>query len=190
MRSDHPLVVDLYLYLEIIFFFLILLGNLLVIISFVKFPSIRKKLPHHWLLHLSLADLLLGLSLPFHVYTFLSTAQINCSPWLAYICLARYGSAQISLGTSLCVLVGLAIHVLLSLRSPYKYNRWISPKRVHLIATGIWIVNFACFALPFFGLNEFKIEVQNDGVVMAYCGLVQVSRKILLVALIMKQRRF
>ncbi|XP_055334685.1 histamine H2 receptor-like [Paramacrobiotus metropolitanus] len=167
-------VVEFYGIMFTVLFFFILFGNLLVIASFIKFRTIRKKLPHHWLFHLALADLLLGLSLPFHVFTFLDEYDFKKYVHIPYMCLSRYGTAELCIGASLCFLVGLAVHILFSVKFPYKYNLWISPFRIHVIAISIWITNFGYFLLPFLGLHEYQPELTTDGKISAYCDLVKV----------------
>lgn len=144
----------LYVTVELFLFIATNFGNGMVIASFIHFPSIRRKLPHHWLLHLAIADLILGLVLPFHIFTFIKRDYIKnkyTPEGAEWICLSRYSSATISLTASLILLVLLAVHVLLSVQFPYKYkcNAWITPAKLHTSAALVWI--FAVFygVLPF-----------------------------------------
>ncbi|OQV22759.1 hypothetical protein BV898_03196 [Hypsibius exemplaris] len=147
---------SLYVILETLLFLAITFGNGMVIISFIKFPGLRQKLPHHWLLHLAIADLFLGLALPFHIFLFLTknklSEHIEGTP---FVCLARYGSATLSVEVSLVLLVLLALHVLLSVQYPYKYNVWITPTKLHAMAGATWIICIAYCAIPFFGVHNY-----------------------------------
>lgn len=49
---------------------LIVFGNSLVILSYIKFKGLRHERANAFLFHLSLADLLVGLTMPLHVVMF------------------------------------------------------------------------------------------------------------------------
>ena len=151
----------MYLYIEIVLCIAICFGNGMIVASFFLFPAIRTKLPHHWLLHLAFADLLLGLSLPFHIYTFAhpeSFQSFGDAPWM---CLARYASAVASLSASHVILTCLAGHILLSLKFPYKYNAWIDPIKIHVTASCVWAFAFFYAMLPFLGVHEYDEDADG-----------------------------
>jgi 7 transmembrane receptor (rhodopsin family) len=167
-------VASLYVYLELFFFVLISSGNGMVIASFFQFPALRRKLPHHWLLHLAFADLLLGLALPFHVFTFLDQVRFErYNRDTPYMCLARYATATVSIAASLVLLVLLALHVLLSVQCPYRYNAWMTPTKLHMIAFLAWIGCFSYGLLPFAGVHNYPIVWPDDD--GPSCELVVVS---------------
>ena len=129
-----------------IFLFLIMLlvailtifGNLIVILCFIKFKHIRTN-NNYYILSLSIADLLIGIIIPFYAHKTLNNGYWHfgftfCRLWLVIDYVA--GTA------SVLQIVVISLDRFVSVVYPFKYRQWSNRKIIFFNIFLVWIIAF------------------------------------------------
>ena len=111
-----------------------ILGNSLVILAVVKYESLRTS-TNTFVLGLAVADLMVGLNIPFYVSFYFDVSYI-CEP---VACLCRYFFALFVTISSLLLLVGVAADRYVSIIYPLRYPTIMTTKVAAVIVVGIFI---------------------------------------------------
>ena len=136
---------------SMIFMPIIIIGNLLVIISFFKFKRLQK-MTGMFICSLALSDLLLGLiTLPLYAW-FYTDPQIRSNKTL---CLLKYSSVIFSLSSSLVNMVVIAVDRYLSIIRPLQYPVLMTKQKAKFVISGIWIYHCIICSLPSLGWNTY-----------------------------------
>jgi hypothetical protein len=137
---------------SVIFMPIIIIGNLLVIISFFKFKRLQKT-TEMFICSLALSDLSLGLiTLPLYAW-FYTDPQIRSNKTL---CLLKYSSVICSLSSSLVNMVVIAVDRYLSIIRPLQYPVLMTKQKAKFIISGIWIYHCIICSLPSLGWNTYN----------------------------------
>ncbi|OQV17899.1 hypothetical protein BV898_08028 [Hypsibius exemplaris] len=139
------------------------IGNGLVVISFIKSPRLRKYLPYLWLLHLAFANFLLGTAFLYHVLMY-----FGCVESQRQSCVIRFAISITALLVSLSLLVCLATHVfVLSVKFSFSSKAWVSARNLHFVGLVGWVCASAFGVLPILGVG-----VRADNVSSSSTGTV------------------
>ena len=116
-------------------------GNGLFIISYYasKMRTFRKMANYmYFYIHLAFADLLVGLSIPYHIVLFLKPDLLHQTA----ICLARYATITFPMAASVLSLLIITVDRYIAFAKPLNYTVIMTRKRSHFIMFGAWIFSF------------------------------------------------
>lgn len=118
---------------------IVLVGNLLVIISLVKFKFRFRNVTNLFIGSLSSADCLVAvLTLPMYVAFYFDGERLARNKFL---CLSKYSSVVCSMSASLTSLVAIAVDRYIAIIHPLKYTVLMTRKRAFWIIFFLWLYN-------------------------------------------------
>ena len=140
-----------------------ILGNLLVIIVFIRDRRLRAKISNLFILNLSLADLLVGcISIPFHnVYRHTGVwalGEVTCKFWI----IMDFGECFVSVWA--IVLISYDRYMLIT--KGLKYDQLQTFRKFIVLAAFTWMFNMFNFAIPVVG---YDIIVETSIDYNVYC---------------------
>lgn len=136
---------------------IVLVGNLLVIISLVKFKFRFRNVTNLFIGSLSFADCLVAvLTLPMYVAFYFDGERLARNKFL---CLSKYSSVVCSMSASLTSLVAIAVDRYIAIIHPLKYSVLLTRKRAFWIIFFLWLYNVSLFVFPFV-VNNYDLEEQ------------------------------
>lgn len=141
-------------------------GNLLVIVAVVRFSVLRTP-TNHFVAALALADLLVGLNIPFYVSFYFDVPFYTCHPTLCQI------KTFVAMWTTLCsfmLLIGVAVDRYVSIVHPLSYPRLVSRRVSRTVVVSVCVYVTAFVTLPYLWTGALK-----DLTVMTECDLVFIS---------------
>ena len=142
------------------------LGNLLVIVAVVRFSVLRTP-TNHFVAALALADLLVGLNIPFYISFYFDVPYYACNPTFCQI------KNFVAMWTTLCsflLLIGVAVDRYVSIVHPLSYPRLVSRRVSRSVVASVWFYVTGFVALPYLWTGALK-----DLTVMSECDLVFIS---------------
>ena len=113
----------------------IVAGNFLVVLGYYKFSHLQT-MTNTFIVHLAVADLLVGICLPYHIYVFLQPQILRNE----YACLFRYASMIVPQDSSVSCLILLTFDRYMSIAKPYSYMYIMTSKRVMAVFTFLWLM--------------------------------------------------
>ncbi|XP_061173215.1 octopamine receptor Oamb-like [Saccostrea echinata] len=138
----------------------ILTGNLLVLISLVKFKFRFRNVTNLFIGSLSVADCLLAvLTLPVYVAFYFDGDRLAT---IKYLCICKYSSVVCSMSASLTSLVAIAVDRYIAIIHPLKYPSVMTRKKAFIVIFSLWIYNLTLFVFPFFVNNYTKETKECD----------------------------
>ena len=114
-------------------------SNGLFIISYLtsKMRTFHKTANYmYFYIHLAFADLLVGLSIPYHIVLFLQPELLH----EIAVCLARYTTIAFPMTASVLSLLIVTIDRYTAVAEPLKYRILMTRKRCHFLMFGVWIL--------------------------------------------------
>lgn len=133
-----------------------LFGNLLVILSVVKFKTLRTT-ANRFIVSLSIADLLVCICIPYYV-SFYFDVPYACEK---YPCLIRYTTALYATIVSVLSLVGVAVDRYLAVVHALEYHQLMYRRWVWISIVGIYAY-VAAIIFPIFGVSMLFIGIRQD----------------------------
>jgi len=150
----------------LLIFVLITAGNLLVITAVMRFSELRTP-TNHFVVALAIADLVVGLNIPFYV-TFYFDVPYVCEPVACQI------KTFVAMWATLCsflLLIGVAVDRYVSIIHPLTYPSVVNQRTSLTAVTCISLYSTAIAVLPFFWPGAYK-----DLQLMRECDLAYVSQ--------------
>ncbi|XP_057371724.1 adenosine receptor A2b-like [Daphnia carinata] len=141
-------------------------GNLLVIVAVVRYSILRTP-TNHFVAALALADLLVGLVIPFYVSFYFDLPDYACNPTICQI------KNFVAMWTTLCsfmLLIGVALDRYVSIIHPLAYPRLVSRRISRSIVAFVCLYVTGFVSLPYLWTGALK-----DLTVMTECDLVYIS---------------
>ena len=123
---------------------LICLGNLLVIIVICRNRNLQNS-TNYFLFSLALSDLLVGAGAPYFSVVHYTSMRIDLHK---IPCLVGFCIMILTCGLSQANLVGISVDRYICIQHPYQYIRLVTPRRVKVIISCIWIYGMAIAFLP------------------------------------------
>lgn len=142
------------------------LGNLLVIVAVVRFSVLRTP-TNHFVAALALADLLVGLNIPFYVSFYFDVPYYTCHP--TYCQIKNFVAMWTTL-SSFLLLIGVAVDRYVSIVHPLSYPRLVSRRVSRSVVASVCVYVTGFVALPYLWSGALK-----DLTAMAECDLVFIS---------------
>ncbi|XP_013413721.2 adenosine receptor A2b [Lingula anatina] len=160
-RTDLPEHAELQ-YVNIVFRSILTLcicfGNIMVIAAIQRSPAL-KNVPNHFIMHLAIADLSVGVTMPFYIA---STAQ----PALVtniYLCILRYCGIGVTAMASVLCLLSIAVDRYTAIVYPLRYNAIMTLSRARRLTVVIWVMSFVLYlVIPCLWHNEWTDIPDRD----------------------------
>ncbi|XP_064621819.1 5-hydroxytryptamine receptor 2B-like [Lineus longissimus] len=152
----------------------IVIGNLFVIISVIKFQ--RLQVPTNYLImSLAVTDLGSGLFIPSLVIVEMKKELIQNN----HLCLAAYSTILMSAALSILTLAAIAFDRYTACVNPMEYIKIVSIKRTFIMIVSIWIISIALTWGMIHGLHD-----PDDGLMMStHCSFSWIPQRALAVLL-------
>lgn len=140
---------------------LILFGNCLTIAAVQLSRRLRSVVSNLFILSLAISDLLVGLTLPYHL-AFYMDASLN--QW-RLMCILKFFFNIVACCVSIWSLIAIAVDRYIAIVYPLHYSRWITKRvAVTVIIVG-WVVGIVIGSIPLFWNNlESSHECEFDEV--------------------------
>lgn len=130
----------------------VLFGNILVIIATLKFSSLWN-VTGVFVCNLAVADVFMGLVLPFQVVFFFQPEMEKNK----YLCLLRFLLVSFSCKASIYSLACTVVDRYLAIVHPFKYLHIMTFKTAYILVATVWFVDIAVTIIPLAGLNDWDI---------------------------------
>jgi hypothetical protein len=152
----------------------IIIGNLFVIISVIKFR--RLQVPTNYLiLSLAITDLGSGLFIPSLIAVEMKKELI----WNIHMCLAPYSTLLMSAAVSIMTLAAVAFDRYTACVNPMEYIKIVSIKRTILMIASIWILSIAMT----WGMIHTLYDTEDKNLLTPHCSFSWIPRKALAILL-------
>ncbi|XP_014477332.1 PREDICTED: octopamine receptor 1 [Dinoponera quadriceps] len=134
------ILVDCFLFVAIV------LGNVLTIVAIAMTRRLRNVVSNYFVLNLAVSDLLVGVSLPYHL-AFYMDDQLSHEK---LICVLRFVLISVACGGSIMNIMVIAIDRYVAIVHPLSYNAYATTKRMLLIVAGTWICTVGMSSIPIY----------------------------------------
>lgn len=134
---------------QIVLLILIIAGNVLVLVAIHKIRALRD-ITGIFVGNLALADLIIGITLPFQVLFFFY-------PDLAknkYVCMSRFLIVSFSCNASIFSLTCTVVDRYVAIVYPLRYPDIMTKTSAFVMVAAIWILDIALTIVPFLGVNQ------------------------------------
>lgn len=140
--NSHVLwiIVDCFLFITIV------LGNVLTILAIAVTRRLRHVVSNYFILNLAVSDLLVGISLPYHLAFYVNSALNH----VELICILRFVIISLACGGSIYNLIVIAIDRYIAIVHPLSYNAYATRRRVLLIIAITWICTISVSSIPIY----------------------------------------
>lgn len=128
---------------------LILCGNCLTIAAVQFSRRLRSVVSNLFVLSLAVSDLLVGLTLPYHLAFYLD-AKLGDSHW---ICIFKFFTNIFACSVSIWNLMAIAVDRYLAIVYPLHYSRWITKRVAVTVIIFGWTMGMVIGAIPLFWNN-------------------------------------
>ncbi|CAO1380093.1 unnamed protein product [Diamesa serratosioi] len=122
----------------------ILCGNILTILAVRFSRRLRSVISNHFVLSLAISDILVGLTLPYHLAFYMGTGLGSNKEF----CMLRFFFVIMACCVSIWNLIAIAVDRYIAICYPLHYSRYMT-RRVALLLMAIgWLVGFSIAAIP------------------------------------------
>lgn len=128
---------------------LILFGNCLTIAAVQLSRRLRSVVSNLFILSLAISDLLVGLTLPYHLAFYLDPS-LNKSQLM---CILKFFVNIIACCVSIWSLIAIAVDRYIAIVYPLHYSRWVTKRVAVTVITAGWIIGITIGAIPLFWNN-------------------------------------
>lgn len=146
-----------WIFVDCFLFITIVLGNVLTIVAIAVTRRLRNVLSNYLVLNLAVSDLLVGISLPYHLVFYLH-GQLSHEK---VICVLRFVLISVACGGSIYNIMMIAIDRYIAIVHPLSYNAYATKKRMLLIIAGTWICTIGVSSIPIYW-NRFETSSNCD----------------------------
>lgn len=136
----------------------IILGNLLIIISLLRFHRLRKRI-YILIGNLAVSDLLIGLVFIPYDLVFLSNLELARQK---YFCLIRHSLSDMLLGASVMNLFAISFERYMAVVHPLKHTVICSWQAISIIVVASWLLSILLASLPILGWNQWEDNIPCD----------------------------
>ncbi|XP_025074394.1 histamine H2 receptor isoform X1 [Pogonomyrmex barbatus] len=141
-ESNHVfwILMDCFLFIAIV------LGNVLTILAIAWARRLRNIISNYFILNLAVSDLLVGVTLPYHLAFYVDKTLHHNKP----ICISRFVMISLACGGSIYNLIVIAIDRYVAIVHPLSYNRYVTRKRVLLVIVVAWMCTMGVSSIPIY----------------------------------------
>lgn len=136
----------------------IVLGNLLIITSLLRFHRLRKRI-YILIGNLAVSDLLIGLVFIPYDLVFLSNLELARQK---YFCLIRHSLCDMFLGASVMNLLAISFERYIAVLYPLKHVMICTWQTMSLIVVACWVLSISLASLPLLGWNQWEENLPCD----------------------------
>ncbi|CRK90717.1 CLUMA_CG004410, isoform A, partial [Clunio marinus] len=122
----------------------ILCGNILTILAVRFSRRLRSVISNHFVLSLAISDILVGLTLPYHLTFYLGSELGSSKHW----CLLRFFFVIMACCVSIWNLIAIALDRYIAICYPLHYSRYMTRKIALCLMAFGWIVGLTIAAIP------------------------------------------
>ncbi|ELU10184.1 hypothetical protein CAPTEDRAFT_187358 [Capitella teleta] len=130
-------------------------GNILVVASYLKFPELQCA-TNLLVTNQGLADLLTCAFSGWYSYMNYTFSGIHLASQHKHLCLLTLSLVMVSLWSSLFNLLFLSIDRFVNIQFPFVYARIVDETLVKKAVITLWVVMFVLLSVPLFGVNTWK----------------------------------
>ena len=136
--------------LQMILMVFIVSSNLLVLAALCRFQTLRD-VTGLFVANLAVADLIIGLSMPFQVAFFLYPEMER----IKNLCILRYLVITFACNASIYSLVCTVVDRLIAISYPLHYAQIMTQTKAMLLIAAIWFIDIIFQSIPLFGVNNY-----------------------------------
>ncbi|XP_050447150.1 5-hydroxytryptamine receptor 1 [Cataglyphis hispanica] len=136
----------IWIFVDSFLFIVIVSGNVLTILAIAWARKLRNVISNYFILNLAVADLLVGVTLPYHL-AFYVDQSLNSNKTL---CISLFVIIGLACGGSICNLIAIAIDRYIAIVYPLRYNAYATRKRVLIIIAIIWTFVISVYSIPIY----------------------------------------
>lgn len=136
----------LWIFVDCFLFIAIVLGNVLTIVAIAVTRRLKNVISNYFILNLAVSDLLVGISLPYHLAFYLHKALSHKKP----ICISRFVLISVACGGSIYNIMVIAIDRYIAIVHPLSYNAYATRRRVLLIIVVAWFCTISVSSIPIY----------------------------------------
>ncbi|XP_062573280.1 tyramine/octopamine receptor-like [Saccostrea cucullata] len=136
----------------------IIVGNLLIIISLLRFHRLRKRI-YVLVGNLAVSDLLIGLVFIPYDLVFLTHEDLARQK---YFCLIRHSLVDMLLGASVMNLFAISLERYIAVVHPLHHAAICTWKSLSIVIAMCWLLSILLASLPLLGWNQWKENVPCD----------------------------
>lgn len=148
--------------IDVLLFFLIVFGNVLTILAVKMSRRLRHVISNYLIMNLAISDLLVGLTLPYHLGFYYSESLNKTEA----TCILRFVLISLACCASVFNVSAIAIDRYIAIIYPFNYSTHMTLKVIfHIIAIG-WIISIAISTMPVYWHNFDSTFVCELGIVL------------------------
>ncbi|XP_076365882.1 histamine H2 receptor-like [Tachypleus tridentatus] len=148
-HAMYDITIPIIVTIDLLFAVFAVFGNVFVLLAVYRFHRLRT-VNNIFVVSLAVADLLVGLNVPFYVLFYFDLPQL-CSK---YTCLLRYWFALYATGCSMLCLIGVAVDRYVAILHPLSYHRIMKPRYATSYIISVWLYMGVISTLPLIGIGE------------------------------------
>lgn len=136
----------IWIFVDCFLFIAIVLGNVLTIVAIAVTRRLRSVVSNYFVLNLAVSDLLVGVSMPYHLAFYVNDALSHDE----LICVSRFVLISVACGGSIYNIIVIAIDRYIAIVHPLSYNAHATTKRMLLVIAGMWLCTIGVSSIPFY----------------------------------------
>lgn len=151
-----------WLIIDILLFLLIVFGNVLTILAVKMSRRLRHVISNYLIMNLAISDLLVGLTLPYHLGFYFSESLNKTEA----TCILRFVLISLACCASVFNVSAIAIDRYIAIIYPFNYATFITLKVIFQIIAIGWIISIAISTIPVYWHNFDSTSVCELGIVL------------------------
>ncbi|XP_046561430.1 beta-2 adrenergic receptor-like [Haliotis rubra] len=155
---DYQTVVIVFTTLQAIVMVVASIGNLMVIVAFVRYMDMRRA-TNRFIINLAMSDLLTGLAMGYQIASFYVPEMSRH----LVTCLLQFQTISVFTLSSQLSVTFCTIDRYIAITAPFKHNVIMSPRNTAIMISIPWVYGVVVGALPFLGVNNW-----TDGTACIY----------------------
>lgn len=136
----------IWIFVDSFLFIVIVSGNVLTILAIALARKLRNVISNYFILNLAVADLLVGITLPYHLAFYVDQSLNNNKT----LCISLFVIIGLACGGSICNLIAIAIDRYIAIVYPLSYNAYATRKRVLMIIAITWTFVISVYSIPIY----------------------------------------
>lgn len=148
--------------IDVILFFIIVFGNVLTILAVKMSRRLRHVISNYLIMNLAISDLLVGLTLPYHLGFYFSESLNKTEA----TCILRFVLISLACCASVFNVSAIAIDRYIAIIYPFNYSMYMTLKAIYYIIAIGWIISITISTMPVYWHNFDSTSVCELGIVL------------------------